>query len=241
MVGLLLSFYFTNQLWAGSVRTIYIDSTTMAPINLRLGKSTVLRFPEKPKKVILGNSNYYTVEFIDNDVALQPQGTVPTNLFVYGAKSVYGFLIQSSIQGGYDDLVQVKWKEFQSEEIRIDRVPVSPIQIVSQPQLSFKLGKNLNIAILKIQKFENKDFYIVDLGFQNPGLNTISLEGLEVVASNQKVKISPQEFFLRSKTIPSGKVTFGRLLLKTQKKKGFTISVRLKNITVKQIISSQFL
>ncbi len=221
------------------VRTIYIDSTTMAPINLRMGESTVLRFPEKPKKVVLGNSNYYSVEFIDNDVAIQPQGAVATNLFVYGAKSVYGFLLKNNGQGIYDDLVQVRWKEAASV---VNAVPYrsSLIHEVSRPNLIFKLAK-LNVAVLKIQRFEKRAFYIIDLGFQNPSLNTVSLEDLKVTASGQIVKFSPQEFVLKEKTVNSGKTTYGRLFVNLPKQKSFSLNLRLKKIEVQQTVSGKFL
>lgn len=224
---------------AGTVRTIYIDSTTMSPINLRLGKSTVLRFPEKPKKVILGNSNYYTVEFIDNDVALQPQGSVPTNLFVYGPKSVFGFLLQTTAQGAYDDLVQVKWKEPTSPTATIENQ--SAFREVSRPGFVIKLGKDLNVAVLKIQRMEGRSFYILDLAFQNPGTKPITLQELEISATNQKVKLSPQDFFLKSKNVEAGKITYGRLFLNIVKKKSFSLAIRFKGKVVQQVISEKLL
>src|ERR1700722_5736196 len=95
---------------AGSVRTIYVDSKTMSPIHLKLGESTLLRFNEKPKKVVIGNANYFNVEFVESDVTIQPLGRNSTNLFVYCEDHTYGFLLNVGPQGGYDDLVLVKWK-----------------------------------------------------------------------------------------------------------------------------------
>ncbi|MEK6774183.1 MAG: hypothetical protein AABY64_09595 [Bdellovibrionota bacterium] len=85
-----------TDLQAGTVRTAYSDGVTMLPVNLRMGQSTILRFFEKPRKVVLGNSNYYSVEFIDNDLAIQPLGAVTTNCFVYGVKNVYGFILRTN-------------------------------------------------------------------------------------------------------------------------------------------------
>ncbi len=239
MVSVLCLLIQSEQLWAGTVRTIYIDSTTMAPINLRMGESTVLRFPEKPKKVVLGNSNYYSIEFIDNDVAIQPQGAVATNLFVYGTKSVYGFLLKNTGQGAYDDLVQVRWKEAAST-MGFASSPSSVIHEVSRPNLIFKLVK-LNVAVLKIQRFEKRDFYIIDLGFQNPSLNAVSLEDLKVSASGQKIKFSPQEFVLKDKTVSSGKTTYGRLFVNLPKQKSFSMNLRLKKVEVQQTVAGKFL
>ena len=52
---------------AGGIRTLNVNDDKMQVIFLRMGKASVLRFPEKPKKVVIGNQNYYSIEFIEND------------------------------------------------------------------------------------------------------------------------------------------------------------------------------
>jgi hypothetical protein len=94
--------------YAGIVRAIETDDKKMNRIHLRMGQSTVLRFHgDRPKKVVIGNQNYYNVEFVEGtmDVTLQPLSPVPTNLFIYCQKKTYGFLISTTNQGKYDDLV----------------------------------------------------------------------------------------------------------------------------------------
>ena len=55
MATFCLVFLKFTELQAGTVRTVYSDGVTMLPVSLRMGQSTVLRFSEKPKKVVLGN------------------------------------------------------------------------------------------------------------------------------------------------------------------------------------------
>ena len=74
--------------FAGQIRTIHMNPDKMRLVNLRMGQSTVLRFTDKPKKIVIGNQNYYSVEFIENDVTIQPLGRVKTNLFIYPPQEV---------------------------------------------------------------------------------------------------------------------------------------------------------
>ena len=75
-----------------------------------MGKSTVLRFPSPPIKVVMGNPDQFDVEFIGRDLTLRPKRIVETNIFIYTKEKTFGFLI--GVQNGrkYDDLVHVKWK-----------------------------------------------------------------------------------------------------------------------------------
>jgi len=74
-------------------------------------RPTVLRFLEKPKKVVVGNQNYFNVEFIDKDITIQPQGKVTTNIFIYCDDRTYGLLLKVTNGSHYDDLVRIKWKQ----------------------------------------------------------------------------------------------------------------------------------
>ena len=93
------------------VRTLFMDANQMETVRPAIGRSTVLRFPKKPGRVIVGNQNYYKIEFTGDDLTIQPQGAVPTNLFVYADGGIYGFLLSPVTGGDYDDLVTVRAKK----------------------------------------------------------------------------------------------------------------------------------
>ncbi len=95
---------------ASGIRTVQVNNSKMQLIYLKMGRATVLRFTAKPKKVVIGNQNYYSVEFIDNDLTIQPLGKVETNLFVYTPYRIYGFILRVCQSCRSDDLVFVKWK-----------------------------------------------------------------------------------------------------------------------------------
>ena len=107
---------------ASSIRTVQVNDRKMQLIYLKMGRATVLRFTSKPKKVVIGNQNYYAVEFIDNDLTIQPQGKVETNLFVYTPYRTYGFILSVCSSCRADDLVFVKWKSNYRGPVAIKKV-----------------------------------------------------------------------------------------------------------------------
>lgn len=236
-----ITFFCNSESWAGTVRTAYGDGITMMPVNLRMGQSTVLRFTEKPKKVILGNSNYYSVEFIDNDLAIQPLGAVTTNLFVYGMTTVYGFILRTNQITGYDDLVQVdlKGNKINSQPKLVEKQ--SLLRDVSEPQLKFNLGQYLRATLTQIQRFDKKDFYVIDFVFENTSKHEINLEKMKLSLSHGKIKIFPQEFILKNLKINSAEMTAVRLFAAIPVRGDLVLSVQLKGAKNKLTISRRYL
>ena len=107
---------------ASSIRTVQVNDRKMQLIYLKMGRATVLRFTAKPKKVVIGNQNYYAVEFIDNDLTIQPLGKVETNLFVYTPYRTYGFILRVCSSCRSDDLIFVKWKSNYRGPVTIKKV-----------------------------------------------------------------------------------------------------------------------
>ena len=95
---------------SGSIKEVGIDDNKMQPVTLKMGKSTVLRFEEKPHKIVVGNQNYLNIEYVANDVTIQPLGFVTTNIFIYTKTRTYGFIVTVTDTGDYNDLVKVFWK-----------------------------------------------------------------------------------------------------------------------------------
>ena len=67
---LVMSFILPLIVFAGRVRTLYVNDKKMEKIFLSPGKSTILHFLEKPEKFIVGNLNYINIEFTGNDITL---------------------------------------------------------------------------------------------------------------------------------------------------------------------------
>ena len=92
------------------VRTVEMDSNQMEVIILSMGRATILEFVDSPKKVIIGNSNYFSAEFTGNDVTIQPLSQVSSNIFIYSGHRRFGFQLKVCVCQDYDDLVKIYWK-----------------------------------------------------------------------------------------------------------------------------------
>lgn len=132
--------------FAGRVRTLPTSNQEMPSIHLMTGRSTVIRFSSPPKKVIIGNQNYFNVEFIDSDVTLQPLGNTSSNMFVYGEGFTYGFILNVDHSSEYDDLVFIRTKIPTFSQTISDSPTLKPS--VAKKELSF------SISTIKSSKLE---------------------------------------------------------------------------------------
>lgn len=234
LLGFALLLPFVAQ--AGSVRTIGVNNDSMAPIYLRLGKSTVLRFPDKPRKVVVGNQNYYGLEFIENDLAIQPLGAVSTNLFVYTERRTYGFILTPGER--YDDLVFVRWK---SDFERAQPKEVASQVKESSPGLSLKVGKTLKVTIAKVTVQAPLGLHLIDGMVENLGKTEIALSGFSLRAVRQGKTLDKQEIVTEKERLKSGEKSKVRLVLRLEQKTDFTLEVKLGSDSGKIILGRKFL
>ena len=197
-----------------------MDDRKMELVRLSLGKSTVLRFREKPKKIVLGNENAYKVDFIDKDITLQPKVTDMTNLFVYTKDHLYGFILYASDIGEYDDLVNVRRK---SRGGRYKLTPPSP-----KPPLSLKV---LGIKIIK------DGLFMVAFAVRNRTKHKIQTSNVKVFATVHNKRLPRQKIYFKRDAIGGGKATEARLIVKTNKKKNLVLNLNYGNATVKEKIT----
>ena len=107
----------------GKVRKVFIDDGRMHPVSLNLGYSTVLRFEDPPQKIVVGNQNYFNIEYTGKDLTIQPLDIVVTNLFVYTKRHAFGFILNVREGEGRDDLVKIF--------LRLPKVPMKKRTIVN--------------------------------------------------------------------------------------------------------------
>lgn len=93
--SLLLLVFFTSSLLHAqpqSARTVYLSEKQTALVKVPLGRSSILSFPTKPSKVILGSQGAFAVEYVENDLAITAlQPSSHSNLFVYLEGRRFGF------------------------------------------------------------------------------------------------------------------------------------------------------
>ena len=220
--------------FAGNIRTIQVSSKEMRTIHLKLGQSTVLRFREKPKKVVVGNQNYFNVEFIGNDITIQPQGPVKTNLFVYGEYHTFGFILNAGNLNRYDDLVNVLWKSPRMKKTNKVKLSVKTIK------LSIKLKSKLICNLEKITELR-PNFYVLDFRLFNESKNIISVNDVDLFLTRSKIKLPNQRLIFSSQRIEKSLGIKGRIFFNLKKKEGFSLQFFNKDDVKKTIISRKFL
>lgn len=84
-LGLWMTLLLCSYAWAGGEKSRIVwmtdDSIATVPVTPR---GTVINFPAKPTKVILGRQGSFGLEFVEEDLAVSPLGPgVRSHLFVY--------------------------------------------------------------------------------------------------------------------------------------------------------------
>ncbi|MBY0384100.1 hypothetical protein K2X05_02985 [bacterium] len=148
MLCLLQSLY----VYGRDIKTVSLSENEIYPLKLVLGKTTLLRFSEKPQKIIFGNKNYFNIENADRDVALQPLSKVSTNMFVYTEKQTFGFDVSVCESCRGDDFIKVFSKTEKSREV------YQNVETDDFKEKSFKkeiLIKDLRLTFQKVKAKSN--------------------------------------------------------------------------------------
>ncbi len=106
--SVLVAFFCYHHAHAKGVRTVKLDQMTVARILVSPGRSTILSFPSKPAKVILGNQGIFAVEYVENDLAIAAlSARSHSDLFVYLEGRRFAFDLEAVPAGG-DTIVLVR-------------------------------------------------------------------------------------------------------------------------------------
>ena len=240
LIGCLIVLGISSQSFAGKIRTIHANTKKMSSVHLRMGQSTVLRFLQKPKKVIIGNQNYYSVEFIENDVAIQPLDTVGTNLFVYTPSHVYGFLLKVSNSGQYDDLVNVKWR---NKSVSLKKKSSPPKKKKRLPKKINQLItiKDIKVKIEEMLFFEDRDIYALDFIVSNLRDSLFSTKEILLEISRNKKKLNLTKVIFEKNQIPPSQDIRGRAFVTLKQKRGFSFYVHIDDKKERIIIPKRAL
>lgn len=86
--------------YAKEAKTLRLNESGTATVVVS-GRGTVLSFPTKPTKVILGKANSFGVEYVDADLAISPLSpTARSHLFVYMYGRRFSFDLITSMSDG---------------------------------------------------------------------------------------------------------------------------------------------
>jgi len=100
-------------------RTVFLSDKKTAEVYLVPGRTTILNFPSRPLKVILGNQGLFAVEYVESDLAVSPlRASAKSNLFVYLEGRRFGFDLKTVSQGG-DEIIVIRDAADQKVRMRI--------------------------------------------------------------------------------------------------------------------------
>ncbi len=223
--------------FSGSIRTVYTNDKAMTPVFLSMGQSTVLRFRDKPKKIVIGNQNYFNVEFIDNDIALQPQGVVKSNIFIYTENQTYGLILSAGRGVAYDDLVYIQWKNViqvnQSKEPKGKKVKEKK---KIPYETSFRIKDVLKIDVMKLTNGEMNGIIIIDLELQNITNEKIASHNIKIKLTADGKDLPYQRAIIEKEELSASENSKARVIVKSKEAQEITINVNYKEIIGKLVI-----
>jgi hypothetical protein len=99
---------FSASVFAKEARTLKLTEKQVATIAVTPGKTTILSFPSRPTKVILGNRGVFAVEYVENDLAIAALApSAHSNLFVYLEGRRFAFNLSTN-SGIGDEIILVR-------------------------------------------------------------------------------------------------------------------------------------
>ncbi len=220
MLCILQSLY----VYGRDIKTVNLSENEIYPLKLVLGKTTLLRFSEKPQKIIFGNKNYFNIENSEKDVALQPLSRVSTNMFVYTEKQTFWFDVSVCESCYGDDFIKVFARTEKSQD------PYQTVELDDFKEKFFRKEVSLKDLKFTFQKVKSKsDLVLIDF----------------FVASKKSVPSKEIKFFINGKDPPPIDVaiekaavgkekTQGRIAIYQNPKRSFEIS--LHYLKQKQLI-----
>lgn len=225
---------------ASGVRTVFVKPNNVEPIYLSMGKSTILRFRDRPRKVVIGNQNYFGVEFIENDVALQPLGQTRTNMFVYTETRTYGFYLIVG-QGRSDDLAKVEWQPLESP-MRVAPKSMTPMTESKKiGGVSVMLNESLRLTPFSIQYSPDHQMYVLDLYLENISKSEITLKDVALLIAKDKVSLAKQILVKESERLKPKEKSRLRLFFAAQDKSDFNVILTYGKSKGEFILKRKFL
>ena len=117
-IFLVVCSFFSSHSECSQVRRLRLNSESVAEIKVST-KGTIISFPSRPQKVLLGKKNSFGLEYIENDIAISPLTTTSSsNLTAYLDGRRYTFKLVTSEKSG-DEIVLIRDSLERSVKIKV--------------------------------------------------------------------------------------------------------------------------
>tara|TARA_B110001454_G_scaffold219192_1_gene251129 strand:- start:15669 stop:16418 length:750 start_codon:yes stop_codon:yes gene_type:complete len=229
-----------NVALAGGVRSVTAGPSAMESINLSMGKSTVLRFKDKPKKIVIGNQNYFGIEFIENDIAIQPHGQIKTNMFVYTESRTYGFYLKVG-SVNHDDLVKIEWDSTNRQRSTLNFRSAMVSRRKEIRGIEVKLKNGLIVRPAHIQYLPEMKLNALDLFVQNVTKNKLDIADLKLLVVRNGLTLDRQMIVKEKSQIESKSGAKVRVFFSSILKQDIKVLISLPNENQSFSLKKEFL
>jgi hypothetical protein len=167
---------------SGRVRKLELQSDQIAQIKTALGIATIIQVPDVPNSVVVGDSEAFKVEYLDQAITIKPlHAGAKSNLYIYTDYRRYNVQLISGAQDQANFIVYL-------EPARSFKKNEKPIR-VTEPHMSgirwWKFYKQLKNDELQFE-------------FKRVGLSSNNVVLFEFQIKSQKpIEISPSSFILK--------------------------------------------
>ena len=207
------------------VRTLHTNDQRMELVKLKMGKSTLLSFPTRPKKIVVGNPDFFEVEFVNTELTIRPKGIAKTNMFVYTKRRIYGLLIEVVSGEGYDDLIHVKWSPYY-ESLEKNRKGKKKLISISNEQVN-----SLRFDFKKVEFVEEKKILLIDFFIENISKGKLDLKNLRVRFYFKKKELKIIAFILSENTLREKERARGKIIVRPAEKEEFYLLAKFAKET----------
>ena len=174
MNWILLLILFQVTLFANPARKIIVHKDQVINVKTALGIATIIQVPDQPTGVVLGDSNAFKVEYLNQAITIKPlNGRATSNLYIHTDNDRYSVKLVTGAQASADYVVYL--------------TPFQPPKAKSE-----FLDKTLHWKNVGLH--ENSDFGPVVLTriAQTPATILLEFE----IAPNRNARIDPGSFWL---------------------------------------------
>ena len=110
---------FNSVSFSSQARNVFLSDKKTEPVLIGVGRSSILSFPSKPTKVILGSQGQFAVEYVENDLAIAAlKPGAHSNLFVYLEGRRFGFDLRTT-SGVGDEIVLIRDSDDRKVKVKI--------------------------------------------------------------------------------------------------------------------------
>jgi hypothetical protein len=173
------------------VRKVHLKRDDIAIVKTAVGIATIIQVPDRPTSVVLGDTNAFKVEYLENAITIKPLGhSSKSNLYIYTDSRRFNVSLITSLQVEADYVVYLE-PEPSKPDPTSDRWRPYAVEKISEP-LRFnikRLGKSGELLLLEftITSSESKPIspnwiWITQHGRTVP-IESLSLSGLQLTAN----------------------------------------------------------